>query len=357
MNNKIITYLKKYYLLLAFVFVFGSCQGGTGDLDNRQSSSNPFGAQIVVVSPNPDVIFGNLCESVQVEILVNNELTPNGSTVDIELNSTSLTFLHRGCILSEENIITNSSALVNFLSGLFIDETPDDIGENEVATANLGVTITTPDGESESGFVPIVFNPVRLIAPEDFELTSGEPVGPSIFSTLEFLTQGLPPGTIVEFEVSRPDLGDVFPTSVAVDGSTSDGLATTQYTSVNFTGGTQVVTATVILPNPPTKNPICPPVPVADRTVTAVVVITQAIPDPSAEDECFDGLDNDGDGAIDCGDSDCFMDQVCQPEGDCENGLDDDFDGSADCADADCDGDTCDAGGGMMGTCVGGVCI
>lgn len=220
--------IKHFYISFAFVFIFVSCQGGTGDLDNRQSSSNPFGAQIVVVSSNPDVIFGNLCESIQVEIIVNGYLAPNGSIVDIEINSPSLPFLHRGCILTEENIITNSSALVNLLSGLFVEETPGEMGEDEIAIVDLGVTVTTPDGESESGFVPIVLNPVRLIPPEDIDLTSGEPVGPSVFQTLEFLTQGLPPGTVVEFAVSHPDLGNVTPTMVVVEGSTADGSASTQ---------------------------------------------------------------------------------------------------------------------------------
>ncbi|MSP16458.1 MAG: hypothetical protein EXR73_07595 [Myxococcales bacterium] len=53
---------------------------------------------------------------------------------------------------------------------------------------------------------------------------------------------------------------------------------------------------------------------------------------------CEGGVDDDGDGAIDCDDSDCAGWVTCVPELDCANGLDDDGDGVADCLDAECDG-------------------
>ena len=46
---------------------------------------------------------------------------------------------------------------------------------------------------------------------------------------------------------------------------------------------------------------------------------------------CDDGLDNDGDGAVDAADDECEA-----PAEICDNGADDDGDGAADCADADC---------------------
>jgi hypothetical protein len=48
---------------------------------------------------------------------------------------------------------------------------------------------------------------------------------------------------------------------------------------------------------------------------------------------CDDGSDNDGDGDIDCSDSDCVGDTVC--EEDCEDGVDNDADGLVDCYDLD----------------------
>lgn len=52
---------------------------------------------------------------------------------------------------------------------------------------------------------------------------------------------------------------------------------------------------------------------------------------PDHETDCTDGLDEDGDGAADCADSDC----VCL-ETDCADGNDDDLDGLLDCEDDDC---------------------
>jgi len=56
--------------------------------------------------------------------------------------------------------------------------------------------------------------------------------------------------------------------------------------------------------------------------------------DPEAN--CRDGVDNDGDGLIDCDDEDCVTTSVC-PEVDCEDGVDNDGDGLIDCDDEDCE--------------------
>ena len=90
------------------------------------------------------------------------------------------------------------------------------------------------------------------------------------------------------------------------------------------------------------------------------------------DEDCANGVDDDGDQAADCDDSDCFgkacgsgryctaigVCQVPQVELVCGDGVDDDGDGQTDCADTDClgkacndgslctVGDTCAAGGG-----------
>jgi hypothetical protein len=51
---------------------------------------------------------------------------------------------------------------------------------------------------------------------------------------------------------------------------------------------------------------------------------------------CEDGADNDGDGAADCSDPDCFGAPGCEVELDCTDALDNDGDGLADCLDEDC---------------------
>ncbi len=57
--------------------------------------------------------------------------------------------------------------------------------------------------------------------------------------------------------------------------------------------------------------------------------------DPPLEANCGDGIDNDGDGLIDCEDGDCFSSNVCLIEI-CDNGIDDDGDGWIDCSDSEC---------------------
>ena len=65
---------------------------------------------------------------------------------------------------------------------------------------------------------------------------------------------------------------------------------------------------------------------------------TQATPSSSYEYLCDDEVDNDGDGNIDCDDSNCIADIFCADEL-CNNGIDDDLDGDLDCDDSECDGD------------------
>ncbi len=56
---------------------------------------------------------------------------------------------------------------------------------------------------------------------------------------------------------------------------------------------------------------------------------------PVMESSCSDGIDNDGDGLIDCDDGDCDLAPTCITEI-CDNGIDDDGDGLVDCADGEC---------------------
>lgn len=56
---------------------------------------------------------------------------------------------------------------------------------------------------------------------------------------------------------------------------------------------------------------------------------------PVPVEVCTDGIDNDGDGAIDCMDNDCSADPICSPPTPevCDDELDNDQDGMTDCAD------------------------
>lgn len=65
-------------------------------------------------------------------------------------------------------------------------------------------------------------------------------------------------------------------------------------------------------------------------------------------EQCDNGIDDDGDGLADCADPDCAIAAPCLPPEQCDNGIDDDLDGLADCADASCIG---------TGTCTGSACV
>jgi hypothetical protein len=58
----------------------------------------------------------------------------------------------------------------------------------------------------------------------------------------------------------------------------------------------------------------------------------------ATETICNDGIDNDGDGKIDCVDPDCYGNADCETN--CTDGIDNDHDGLIDCADPDCFKDT-----------------
>jgi hypothetical protein len=59
---------------------------------------------------------------------------------------------------------------------------------------------------------------------------------------------------------------------------------------------------------------------------------------PATESNCTDGTDNDGDGKVDCDDTDCSSDHTACPtnEGNCNDGIDNDHDSDTDCDDTDC---------------------
>ncbi|MCA9622785.1 MAG: hypothetical protein KC731_27385 [Myxococcales bacterium] len=89
-----------------------------------------------------------------------------------------------------------------------------------------------------------------------------------------------------------------------------------------------------------------------DRFDEEALEVEKPVYEPSAEsteEACSDGMDNDGDGWIDCVDLDCqpgppVQLQACLPDGmpedtddRCSDGIDNDENGFTDCQDFDCD--------------------
>lgn len=302
----------------------------TNSLGGRNTSDDPINLGIIAFFFNPDVIFGN--GSDETEVQVSTEEFPDGSAIDFNITASSLPQALRGCFFNADTQLSNGGeAFVNYVGGINIASSTELLSdEPPVETVNIAATVTPPGGNPESDFQQLVLFPVGIIPPEDIEDLVTNPAGDptSVFQTLEFQTVGLPPGTVVDFSLSRPDLGSLDPTSAPVTGSVDAGFVATQYTTVNNTGGTQVVTATAVLPNPFDINPNCPNVPESQRTIEESVTITQSVPEeeptptPAAE-ICNNGVDDDGDGLTDCQDTPA------------------------------CDGVSCD---GLGGVCTAGVC-
>jgi len=82
-----------------------------------------------------------------------------------------------------------------------------------------------------------------------------------------------------------------------------------------------------------------------DTDAAPAVDAMEAAPDATPPDArppeiCDNDIEDDGDGWVDCDDSDCVAEPYCQPEMMCGDGVDEDLDGAADCADPDCVGVT-----------------
>ncbi len=280
-------------LLVFLTLVVLSISSCVDDIDS-QSSEDPFGAGIIGIESNPDSLFGNASGTSEIE--VNTEVFPDGSSVEFEITGSSTgisssarthglsTFL-RGCLIEADSTLSNGGrAFATYLAGINIASGASLASEAPpIETVNVAVNIIPPNGDRESDFVSVVLNPVGIVPPEDTEIETrpaGDPL--STFITLEFITVGIPPGTVVNFSLSRPDLGVLNPTSAPVVGSEESGSVTTQYTTFNNTGGTQVIIASLVLPNPFERYPSrCPDVPESYRRVEEQVVITQTAPEPT----------------------------------------------------------------------------
>lgn len=79
-----------------------------------------------------------------------------------------------------------------------------------------------------------------------------------------------------------------------------------------------------------------------------------------AETDCANGLDDEGDGLVDCADLDCNQQScglgcTCQAgvrtESTCSDAIDNDGDTLIDCVDKDCTGKTCHKSSGALGIC------
>jgi len=284
-------------IILTSSTVLLSCLDGIGGLPNS-ITADPFNLQIIVPNLNNDAIFGNLCDITELEVKVLEELTPNGSTVQYDLNSISLPVALRGNLISVDFTIVDGISFADYLAGLLI-------GAGNTATVNIHITITTPAGDSQSDNVNVTLLGVDIIAPEgpteieanpppEFCTDMGlEPQPFGIFVTLTFSFVGIPPtsntGSLIKPQLTvvttDPTVGTVFPSMPAIVGTVNSAQAVVTYSLVDGGSGTNIVRATLILPDPRDKFFFLPSIPVEDRTLTAELVITQSV-----GMDCFDGV-------------------------------------------------------------------
>lgn len=274
-------FLSLFALTILFASIFFATVSCLDGVDNN-SSENPFGNRIVIVVSNPDVLSGNGTDDSEIQVLVNPDTVPDGSTVLFELTASDLPSSRRGCITNADGLIENSEAFADYLAGFVIASSQQlQADEPPIGLVNIASTVTPPGENPGSNFDTIVLNAVGILPPEDTELEvpaldDMDMCPGTVGLSLEFAVIGLPPGTVVNFTLSNPALGVLNPTSAPVAG----GSVVTEYSVPDCQAGTQVVTATAVLPNPFDLDPSCPNVSEADRTVQEIIVITQTQAEP-----------------------------------------------------------------------------
>lgn len=275
-GNSILFFLALLLFLLAGI----TCNNGL-----NSEGVNTGGAGQILVTINPPTVFGNGDEN-RTKVQVNTGQIPDGSIINIEITGSSLPPELRGCVINVTSPIVNGQAFADYINAILIG--PGVSGATEpTATVNIAATITTSDGTKESRFGKVTINGVDLIPPAAQTLTTN-PADSKIIQFLDiiFQTIGIPPGTEVSVSVSNNNIGGFTSkfnptTSTSVIGSEDSGSVITEYDGINGTGGTQVITADIVLPNPHDIDPSCPDVPADERTIQAAVTITQSVPAPT----------------------------------------------------------------------------
>ena len=253
------------------IFLAISASSCIESLDSDGSGSGrPIGTQQILITLSPDAVFGNACEFVDVLALFNELLTPDGATIQVNLTGSALPPNLRGCIASFDPVVVDGMAMGKYLG-------PPLLGIGDFGFVNIALTSKLQSGAETSSFVTVVIQGVGIVEPitGPTMITSN----PNAFATIQVETIGIPPGTVVTFTPTNPACGFTSnPTPVV--GSVFDGLAIAQYNPVVGTACTQTVIVRIVLPNPPTKDPNCPSIPLAERTIQASITFDQVMAPP-----------------------------------------------------------------------------
>ncbi len=266
---------RRFSILVLVALFMGLQHSCTNSLDDNNVSRNPIGTAIIGISGNPGTLYGNACDESVIQI--NTEIVEDGTPIEFEITfSDSLPPVLRGCLFDASATVEGGLAFVNYLSGVLI-------GIGDLATVNISATIKPVGGDEESDFITMTLQGVGIIAPDDQDITVPNPMdmeAQDIFLTLIFNTVGIKPGTMAEVSLSNPALGlfngDSEVVMVPVQGSVDSGEFVVQYNAFRE-GGTQIITARILLEVPPELAAICPTIPEDELLIEATVVITQSV--------------------------------------------------------------------------------
>ncbi len=280
MNRFLKTRYTKLLSFLVLSLTLAAAVGCSNSLSNNNVSDNPVNTAIIGLSGNPGTLFGNGCSDSVIQ--VNTGIVEDGTPIEFEITfSADLPPVLRGCLFDASPFVFDDVAFVNYLAGILI-------GVDETATVNISATINPPEGDTESDFITITLQGVGINAPANTDIdvpNSQDPNAQPVFVTLVFTTVGIKPGTEVEVSLSNPGLGFftggmdgmVFP---VVSGSVEAGEFFVQYNAFIGAGGTQVITARLVLEIPPELAAICPIPPMEDLIVEASFSISQSVEPP-----------------------------------------------------------------------------
>ena len=322
------TQARTYLAIFLSIFLFLSCTNSSNpDQSDPDNIVNNF-----IISIVGQAIFGNpSCGEGLIQI--DSEAIPTGTTINIDFVDALFNNLDVCILGTSTSINSNGQAFLNFITDYVV-------GQGNTGQFRIVLTGNTPDGQEFNQFTDITVQGIAIVPPT---------MDGSTTFTIDIPAMGLPPallllwdtlgikeGTAITFDFD-PALGTVSPAAGTIG---ANGTINVTYTP-NAVQGIQTITATITLTTPPDILAQCPIVSPTQTITAAINVIQVGAGMGLTETNCMDGLDDDGDGPIDCADPDCLVGPTppCEvPEATCDDMIDNDGDGATDCADADCNG-------------------
>lgn len=284
---KKITSKKVLTLFSVAIICFGMIGGcGTNEADPDRSDSDEI-VNNFLISILDNGVFANACNIGDIQI--DSEALPPNTFIDIDFvpgfNSVG------ACILDSSVVLdSNGRAFLDFIADYIV-------GVGSTGSFRILLNATTPDGQFITQFADIVLSGIGIIPPTSddgeptftLDITIDEMGMDEIpFQPLQFTTVGIKPGTVVDFTVSNPPLGDVDVNPAIVSGNVNSGAFTTTYFP-NPVAGTQLLTATINLTTPQEILDQCDAVS-SSVQISVIVTFIQSLTVNAGDDGGMDGM-------------------------------------------------------------------